>query len=296
MDPDRWRRIEELYAAAGQREPRERARFLAEACGEDVALRKEVESLLAAKEAAGDFLAKPALGDSFNLEGTTLPIEEPAIEESATLGEAGVDLAKRLNDRAIGLRAEGRAAEAIEEYQRVIDIYTRLSTKDGPSDLRADLADAHNNRAVALDDQERSSEALADYDRAVEIFTLLVEKEGRAELRGDLAMALTNRAITLRAQGKLDLAVADCDKAIGLRRQLAAREESFQSELAVSLNIRALALREQKLLAEAVKDYDELIAIYTRLVRDGYEVFTRRLVKTWKVREELVRMGRGEGG
>ncbi len=46
MTPERWQRIEALYHAARARPPAERAAFLAEACPDDEALRREVESLL----------------------------------------------------------------------------------------------------------------------------------------------------------------------------------------------------------------------------------------------------------
>ena len=46
MDPDRWRRIEEIYQAAAERKPEERDAFLADACGGDEELRSEVASLL----------------------------------------------------------------------------------------------------------------------------------------------------------------------------------------------------------------------------------------------------------
>ena len=46
MTPDRWREIERVYLAALERGADERAAFLAEACGNDGGLRREVESLL----------------------------------------------------------------------------------------------------------------------------------------------------------------------------------------------------------------------------------------------------------
>src|SRR5436190_2099213 len=47
MTPDRWRKIEEIYHSALQREESERIAFLNQACAGDDALRREVESLLA---------------------------------------------------------------------------------------------------------------------------------------------------------------------------------------------------------------------------------------------------------
>ncbi len=58
--PD-YARIEELYHAALAAPPEARARYLAEACGGDETLRQEVESLLGAHDAAGDFISTPAM-------------------------------------------------------------------------------------------------------------------------------------------------------------------------------------------------------------------------------------------
>jgi len=48
MDPDRWARVDALFDQASRRPAHERAAFLARACQGDDALRREVESLLAA--------------------------------------------------------------------------------------------------------------------------------------------------------------------------------------------------------------------------------------------------------
>jgi predicted ATPase/serine/threonine protein kinase len=51
--------VERLYHAALERPPSERRRFLAEACGTDSGLLREVSSLLAAYDDAGDFITAP---------------------------------------------------------------------------------------------------------------------------------------------------------------------------------------------------------------------------------------------
>lgn len=60
MTPERWREIERLYHAALERSTEERAAFLTEACGNDGALRREVDSLLEYHARAGDFIETPA--------------------------------------------------------------------------------------------------------------------------------------------------------------------------------------------------------------------------------------------
>ena len=59
MSPERWEQITEIYAAALELDSEKRAEFLEKACAGDTALRREVESLLAADADAGDFINKP---------------------------------------------------------------------------------------------------------------------------------------------------------------------------------------------------------------------------------------------
>ena len=60
MTAGRWAKIEELFETALDLPAPERVAFLAEACAHDALLRREVEALLAAGEAADDFLCRPA--------------------------------------------------------------------------------------------------------------------------------------------------------------------------------------------------------------------------------------------
>jgi serine/threonine protein kinase/dienelactone hydrolase len=60
MEPERWRRVEELYHAALEVATEKRARFLKDACGDDADLHHEVESLLTHQKSAEDFIEAPA--------------------------------------------------------------------------------------------------------------------------------------------------------------------------------------------------------------------------------------------
>src|SRR5262245_51710580 len=61
MPAERSQQIERLYHEARERDPRERAAFLAQVCAGDSALRREVESLLAEETGVRSFLETPAL-------------------------------------------------------------------------------------------------------------------------------------------------------------------------------------------------------------------------------------------
>src|SRR5438270_328927 len=99
MNPERWQQLDELFHAALEREPDDRAAFLDEACAGDQQLRREVEALIAANEQAGSFIEKPAL----EVEARSLakeqgdPIAESMIEKTighyritALLGSGGM--------------------------------------------------------------------------------------------------------------------------------------------------------------------------------------------------------------
>ena len=59
-DPASWKHVKDLLYRALEQEPHEREQFLRKTCGEDPALRAEVESLLLAHEKAGSFVERPA--------------------------------------------------------------------------------------------------------------------------------------------------------------------------------------------------------------------------------------------
>ncbi len=62
MTPELWEKITEVYNAALELEGRERIEFVDRECSDDPVLRREVETLLEADEAAGDFISTPAVG------------------------------------------------------------------------------------------------------------------------------------------------------------------------------------------------------------------------------------------
>ena len=61
MSAPSWSRVKEVFQSALERSPGERAAFVLQTCGDDSALRSEVESLLTALEQADSFVERPAL-------------------------------------------------------------------------------------------------------------------------------------------------------------------------------------------------------------------------------------------
>jgi serine/threonine-protein kinase len=60
MEPDRWKRVEELYHSALEKAPADRAAFLIRACAGDTELRREVEELLGHDDSREGLLDAPA--------------------------------------------------------------------------------------------------------------------------------------------------------------------------------------------------------------------------------------------
>lgn len=65
MTPEQYDQVRDLFLVAREKMGDDRTRFLDEACGVDVAVRREVESLLCSDEKADTFLNTPVLGSKF---------------------------------------------------------------------------------------------------------------------------------------------------------------------------------------------------------------------------------------
>ena len=78
MKPERWRKIEELYHSALERESSQRAAFLKEACAGDEGLFREVRSLLDHEQKVETFMETPAL----EVAGEALAKRKPQSQEA----------------------------------------------------------------------------------------------------------------------------------------------------------------------------------------------------------------------
>jgi serine/threonine protein kinase len=124
MTPEQWEKVSELYHSALEIDVAERDAYLETVCDGDPTLRNEVLSLLAADDAAGDFIKEPIVGNS-----------PPNFRSSPTNDLAGKSLGHYEIARSVGSGGMGEVYLAID---------TRLGRKVAIKTLPAEIADDPN--------------------------------------------------------------------------------------------------------------------------------------------------------
>jgi serine/threonine protein kinase len=111
---ERWARVKELFEAAVELDPNQRAALLDNECGGDEALRTEIESLLQSDEQTADFIEQPA----FAIPRDLFPdnAEEPFVGRQFGAYEVIREIGRG------GLGAVYLAARADDEYRKQVAI------------------------------------------------------------------------------------------------------------------------------------------------------------------------------
>ena len=123
-----------------------------------------------------------------------------------TPAEASQIISTMIN-RAYALGEAGRHAEALDQYQTLLDRFG----DSGAADLQVDLAIVLVNRGWEFHQLGREAEALATFDDALERFGT----ESTEPLQDQMGLACLDKARVLQKLGKPDLALASLERGLG---------------------------------------------------------------------------------
>jgi Tol biopolymer transport system component/predicted Ser/Thr protein kinase len=200
MTPERWRQVEALYEAALQHGPGQRADFLAGACGDDHALRREVESLLAQD---GSALDRPAWQTPDLQTGSRLG----RYEILGALGAGGMGTVYRARDtsldREVAIKvSRDRFSQRFEREARAVaalnhpNICTLYDV--GPNFLVMELVDGPTL-------QDRIREGPISDDEALRIAQSIADALDAAHERGVIHRDLKPANVKIRPDGTVKL-------------------------------------------------------------------------------------------
>ena len=183
MRAERFRQVDELFAAALEAGPAERAALLDAACSGDGELRAEVESLLAAHERAGDFIESPALEAEVRARAQQLAVQAGGrvghYQILSPLGAGGMGEVYLALDTKLGRRLalkllpseftqdalrvrrfeqEARAASALN-HPNIITVYD-IGHSDGRHFIATEFVEGRTLRRLIAEARPETGEAL----------------------------------------------------------------------------------------------------------------------------------------
>jgi serine/threonine protein kinase len=237
MEPQRWKEIDDIFAAALERDATERPAFLAESCGADAQLRQEVESLIA------HVVPESLVGGQALEEATRLLVNgstEPAIESigrykiirslgSGGMGHVYLGLDEQLNrpvavkllsnydaneaERMQRFRQEALSASALN-HPNILTIY-EIGEFEGANFIIAEFVDGLTLRA------QMKAEALPP-ELALDIASQIAGALSAAHAAGIIHRDIKPENVMVRADGLvkvLDFGIAKFMQTVGAEKK-----------------------------------------------------------------------------
>ncbi|MBS1790615.1 MAG: protein kinase [Acidobacteria bacterium] len=190
MTSERWQQIEQLYHAATERAPEERAAFVSEACAGNEELRREVQSLLASHDQAASFIEAPPADIAAGMIAENNPIIGRTLghyQITSLLGAGGMGEVYRAQDLrldrdvAVKILPEHLAndAEALRRFEREAKAVAALSHPNILSIFDFGTEEAISYAVMELLEGEtlrtRLQRKAVDWREAVEIGSAIAE-------------------------------------------------------------------------------------------------------------------------
>jgi eukaryotic-like serine/threonine-protein kinase len=265
MKPEHWKELQELYHSALGVEPMRRKEFLAQACGHDESLCKEVERMLDHQSEAETFMEAPAMHaiarriaeDSGMSEGTPSLIGKSLghYQIISRLGKGGMGEVYRAKDHKLGrdvaikvLRQEVEIdAERVARFQREAKVLASLNHPNIAAIYGLEQSDGKNFLVLELVEGETVADWLKRGPISVEdclkLALQIVEALETAHEKGVVHRDLKPANISVTPEGKVK--VLD----FGLAKALA--KEQPELSLANSMTLSSEATREGIILGTA---------------------------------------------
>ena len=144
MKSERWHQITEMFHVARERDPGHRDAFLADACGEDATLRREVEAMLDGHDNAGRFGETPLF--------TSLgPDQEMRLAPGARLGPYEIITALGSGGMGEVYRAQGHEAHRDVALKVLPDLFANDPDRLARSQREARVLASLNHPNIAGD-------------------------------------------------------------------------------------------------------------------------------------------------